>query len=161
MMDAAEMIAQYVRGQVAGVRTLDVGTVTAVAGDQVSVKVKHMVSERVMEYVEVPVLPYGTGAGRLCGAPMVGDTVLIAFLMHELPPMLEVKGHIPEINERIRYTSPVVLTVLDTGDALPALRPEPGELLLQHRSGSYIRFGVDGSLEIGATAVDFVRLGGT
>ena len=159
-MDAAEVIAKYVREQVAGIRTLDVGTVSSVSGNLVSVKVKHMVSGRVMEYVEVPVLPYGTGAGRLCAAPLVGDTVLIAFLMHELPPMLEAAGHIPEINERIRYTNPVVLTVLDTPDALLDLQPAPGELLLQHRSGSYIRFGTDGSLEIGATAVDFVRLGG-
>lgn len=160
-MDAAEVIAQYVRDQVAGIRTLDIGTVSSVSGSLVSVKVKHMVSGRVMEYVEVPVLPYGTGAGRLSVAPLVGDTVLIAFLMHELPPMLETAGHIPEINERIRYTNPVVLTVLDTHDDIPDLQPAPGEMLLQHRSGSYIRFGTDGSLEIGATAVDFVRLGGT
>ena len=69
-MDAAEVIAQYVRDQVAGVRTLDIGTVSSVSGSLVSVKVKHMVSGRVMEYVEVPVLPYGTGAGRLSAAPL-------------------------------------------------------------------------------------------
>ena len=57
-MDAAEVIAQYVRDQVAGIRTLDIGTVSSVSGSLVSVKVKHMVSGRVMEYVEVPVLPY-------------------------------------------------------------------------------------------------------
>ena len=160
MTTAADQIARLINSRIARIRTIDIGTISAVtAHDRANVKIKHLVAGQVREHLDVAILPHGGAAGRIYTYPEVGDTVLIGYLQHEPGPQMEQRGIITEINEQAQYLRPVILGTLPTTDDPPRQTPAAGETLITHASGSYIRFRADGSIIICGTAVNIIAPG--
>ena len=154
MTTAAHLIKQLIDQSTNRIRTIDIGIIMAVASyDRVTVRIKHLISGRVVEYTDVPVLPHGIGSARIYAMPRVGDTVIVAYLQYDAGPQLENKGAITAINEQTKYTHPIVLTAIDTLDESPGILPAAGETLIVHSTGSYIKFSANGNIAIVAPQI--------
>jgi|Deesub1362B_J571_1020462.scaffolds.fasta_scaffold00598_17 hypothetical protein len=113
-----------------------------------NVKLKNKVHGKEVELFDVPIAIQKFSSGSVIITPSEGDVVVIIFSKHELEEQLKNK-QVVQVNEILRFSinNAIVIAGIHT-----LVEPIPGiaqdEILIQHKSGNYIKFQQDGRIMI-------------
>jgi hypothetical protein len=149
MTSIAEKVALLVDQRLGRINTILIGSVTKVTSPfLVDVKLSHQVGTASPQLLNVPVLHPKFGGSSIVICPAVGDMVLVGITKHDRDPLLTGKTNVP-VNQYTSFSinNAVVLSGTFTSSSTPPSMVA-GEILLQHATGSFIRFHSDGSIEI-------------
>lgn len=149
-------IAEYIGRQVAKINTLAIGKITKVdlITWRADVRLKAKVGDQEIEIANVPIALQKFGAGAVHIAPTVGDIVLIGFSTREVKKQLRNRD-IVAVNELVLHN--VNHAIILSGIYVDSDTVQPisaGEMLISHKSGSYLKFKVDGGIEIYSPSSD-------
>jgi hypothetical protein len=149
MSSIAEKVSLLVDQRILRINTILIGSITAVTNPfLVDVRLSHQVGTSSPQLLNVPVLHPQFGGSSVVICPQVGDMVVVGITKHERDPLLSGKTNV-QVNPYRNFSinNAVVLSGTFTSSATaPSL--VAGEMLLQHTSGSFIRFHNDGTIEI-------------
>lgn len=123
-----------------------------------NVKLKHKIQGNEIELFDVPVAVPKFHDSSLIFAPKEGDIVLVIFSKYEIQEQLDSHA-VVDVNELLKFNlnnAIVIAGIYTAVDEVPTIDQE--EILLWHKTGAYIKFRQDGSLEIKASRVDFYKL---
>lgn len=151
-MNYAEPIRKMIEQRIEKVNTLSVGVLKKIdlARWRADVQLKYTVQGVPLNLTDVPIALPAWKTGALHIAPTAGDVVLVGFSKYEIQKQLRNRDIVP-VNELVLHNlqHAVVLGGIHTeSDTVPAV--QAGEILISHRSGSYIRFTEEGDIQIGA-----------
>ena len=140
--------------------TVTLGIITQVdlQNMRCNVKLKHKIQGNEIELFNVPIAFQKFDDSAIIMAPREGDIVLVLFSKYELEEQLKDRN-IVDVNEFHLFdiNNAIVIGGLYTAvDQVPSINQD--EILIQHKTGAYIKFKQDGSLEIKASRVDFYKL---
>ena len=155
-----EKLKRLVESEVEGVNTVALGIITQVDLQKMrcNVKLKHKIQGNEIELFDVPIAFQKFDESAIIVAPKEGDNVLVVFSKYELEEQLKDES-VVDVNELYLYdiNNAIVIGGLYTAvDQIPAINED--EILIWHKSGAYIKFKQDGSLEIKASRIDFLKL---
>jgi len=157
-MNYSQSIVELINRRIEKVNTLALGRITKVdlATWRVSVRLKHKIQDNELELVNVPIAVQAFGAGALHIAPAVGDIVVVGFSKYELQKQLRNRD-IVAVNELVQHNlnHAVILSGIHTeSDTVPAVAVD--EIVISHKSGTYLKFCANGDLETNAPHLRFV-----
>lgn len=155
-----EKIIRLIEDRLGDINTVALGIITHVNLTEMrcNVKLKHKIQGQEIELFDVPVAPQSFAGSSIIIAPAEGDVVLIIFSKYELEEQLKNRD-VVAVNELLRFNinNAIIVAGLYTSvDSIPQIGKD--EIIIQHKSGAYIKFYQDGSLEIKAKRVDFNQL---
>ncbi|PKG31337.1 hypothetical protein [Methanoregula sp.] len=161
-MTIAEQIVSLINQKLAGINTVDIGTVTKVYDNymRVDVRLKCSVNGTETLLQNVPFMSLRFGDSEIIVLPDVGQPVLVAYTKFERSKQLEGDGVAP-VNPRSRFqlSNAVVLGSIHLrSDGIPEDLSAPGDIGIFHKSGSCILFKSDGKIEIRTTQLDINSL---
>ena len=130
--------------------TADIGVITQVDLQRFrcSVKLKHRIQGHEVELFDIPIAFHRFYGSAIIVAPHEGDPVIVLFNKYELEEMLKNRD-VVDVNELLKFNlnnAIVIAGIYTDVDAIPTINAE--EILIWHRSGAYIKFNKDGSIEI-------------
>jgi phage baseplate assembly protein gpV len=157
-MSVASKITGLIESRIEKVNTFALGKITKVdlATWCVSIRLKNKIQDNEIELVNVPIALQAFGAGALHIAPAVGDIVLVGFSKYELQKQLRNRD-IVAVNELVQHNlnHAIVLSGVHTeSDTVPAVAAN--EIVITHKSGTYLKFCANGDLETNAPHLRFV-----
>ena len=149
-MSISQKITDLIESRIEKVNTLALGKITKVdlTRWRANVRIKNKIQDNEIELVNVPIALQAFGTGAIHIAPAVGDIVVVGFSKHEIQKQLGNRDIIP-VNELVLHNlnHAVILSGIHTeSDTVPAVAA--GEILISHKSGSYILFKNNGAIEI-------------
>jgi len=155
----AELVRSLIEPHIEKLNTLAIGKITSVdlATWRANVVLKSRIDGVLVELQNVPIAVQSFTAGSLHIAPAVGDIVLVGFSKYEVQSLLGDK-EIQDVNQRILHNlnHAIIISGIHTMvDTIPAI--SANEILIQHKTGSYLKFKSDGSIEIKATDVNILK----
>lgn len=158
-MNYTDGLVEYVTRRIAQINTLAIGKITKVnlTTWRADVRLKAKVGDQEIEIANVPIALQKFAAGAVHIAPAVGDIVLIGFSAKEIQKQLRNRD-IVSANELVLHNvnHAIILSgVYVESDAVPVVAAS--EILIQHTTGSYLKFKADGSIEMVATAINMVK----
>ncbi|WP_290597031.1 MULTISPECIES: hypothetical protein [unclassified Archaeoglobus] len=145
-----KILDERIERKLARMNTAALGVVTQVDLQKFrcNVKLKNKVHGKEVELFEVPIAVQKFGSGSVIVAPSEGDVVVIIFSKHELEEQLK-NNEIVQVNEILRFgiNNAIVIAGIHTlVDPIPQINQD--EILIQHKSGNYIKFQQDGRVVI-------------
>lgn len=149
-MNFADPVKSIIEQRVAKVNTIAIGKITKVnlAAWRADVRLKSKIQDCEIEIANVPIGLQTFAAGAVHIAPAVDDVVIVGFSKHELQKQLKNRD-VVTVNELVLHNvnHAIILTGVHVEtDAIPAVAA--GEILIGHRSGSFIKFHNDGRIEL-------------
>jgi hypothetical protein len=160
MSTYAELVNGLIEQRVKKINTLALGKLTSVdlATWKADVLLKSKIQGEVIELQAVPIAVQNFAAGSIHIAPAVGDVVIVGYAKHEVQALLGDK-EVQDVNERILHNLNHALIIGGIHTAVDII-PEisSNEILIRHKSGSYLKFKADGSIEIKATDINLLKL---
>ena len=158
-MNFAEPVLKLVEERLSKINTLAIGTLTKVdlSKWRADVRLKTKIQGQNIEIANVPIALQMFTAGSLQIAPAVGDVVIIGVSKHEIQKQLRNRD-VVEANEQVLYNINHAV-ILSGGyvesDAVPSVAAN--EILIQHSSGTSIRFKANGDLDITASHINWIK----
>jgi hypothetical protein len=152
MTNIAEKVSLLVDERIQRINTILVGSITKVTSPMlVDVKLSHQVGTASPQLLNVPVLHPKFGESSIVICPQVGDMVIVGVTKYERDPLLSGRTNL-KVNQYRNFSinNAVVLSGTFTSSGTPPALAA-GEMVMQHTSGSFIRFHADGSIEIHST----------
>jgi len=155
----AELIKTLIDSRIEKVNTLAVGKITSIDLNtwRANVLLKSKIQDSTIELQNVPIAVQGFGAGSIHIAPAVNDVVIVGFSKYEL--QVQLGDNDPcVVNERILHNlnHAIILSGVHTEvDSIPVVAAD--EILIEHKSGSYLKFKSDGSIEIKTTGINILE----
>lgn len=151
-----EQIKKLVDIKLDNINTVALGVVTRVDLSKMrcNVKLKHKIQDNEIELFDVPIALNRFYGSAIIITPKEGDIVLVLFNKYELDEQLKNRD-VVNVNELLKFNlnyAIVIAGVYTSIDAIPHVSNE--EILIWHRSGAYIKFFSDGSIEIRAKSVN-------
>jgi len=152
MTRVGETITELIEARIGQINTLDLGTVIAVNSDKmlVDVKLKHSVDDTEVILREVPIMYPQLGDSAVIILPTIGAVVLVGYTRYERGRQLKQAG-VVKVNPLVQRQLTHALVLGGIG-LVPSTLPTPlaaaGEILIKHKSGSYIWFKDNGAIEI-------------
>ena len=145
-----EQIRKLIDIKLDNLNTVALGIVTQVDLSKLrcNVKLKHKVQGNEIELFDVPISCLKSSAGTILVSPTEGDVVLVLFSKYELEEQLKNKD-VVDVNELLKFNlnNAIVVAGVYTGvDTIPAIGKD--EILIEHKSGNYIKFTQDGRIII-------------
>jgi hypothetical protein len=155
-----EKLIRLIDSKLEEINTVSFGIVTQVDLSKMrcNVKLKHRIHGNEIELFDVPLAVQKFSDSALIIAPKEGDIVLVLFSKYELEEQIK-NREIVDVNELLKFNlnhACVIAGIFTAVDSLPSMNED--EILIWHKSGAYIKFKQDGSLEIKAKRVDFNKL---
>ncbi len=155
-MNYSQGMVELIERRLSKINTLAIGTLTKVdlSKWRADVRLKTMIQGQRVEIANVPIALQMFAAGSLQIAPAAGDVVIIGTSKHEVQKQLR-NREIIEANEQVLYNinHAVILSgVYVESDAVPTVAAN--EILLSHKSGSFIKFHSSGKIEIHSESSD-------
>lgn len=149
-MNYTQNIAELIDRRVAKINALAVGVISKVhlSKWQADVRLKSKIDGQAVELANIPIALQMFAAGSLQIAPAVDDVVIVGFSKHEVQKQLK-NREVVEVNERVLHNlnhAIIMSGVYVESDAVPTVAAN--EILLQHKTGSFIRFYASGKIEI-------------
>jgi hypothetical protein len=146
----AELIKTLIDSRIEKVNTLAIGKITSIDLNtwRANVLLKSKIQDATIELRNVPIAVQGFGAGSIHIAPAVNDVVVVGFSKYEMQTQLGDKD-LCDVNERILHNlnHAIILSGVHTEvDSIPEVAAD--EILIKHKSGSYLKFLADGSIEL-------------
>ena len=128
---------------------------------QPKVKLQNPTSEELEDLPiiqDVPIACQKSGDSVLLMLPEVGDTILIMFTKYALDNLLkDSQTADPNNVRRFSINDCIVVGGLHTSiDTVPTIAS--GEAMFYHSSGGFLKFDIDGNLEIKAKTIDFTKI---
>lgn len=157
-MNYAEPIKTLIEQRIQKVNTLSVGVLKKVdlARWRADVQLKYTIQGVPLNLTDVPIALQSFKTGALHIAPTAGDVVLVGFSKYEIQKQLRNRDIVP-VNELVLHNlaHAVILGGIHTeSDTVPTL--QAGEILISHKSGTYLKFCENGDLETNAPHLNFV-----
>jgi hypothetical protein len=154
-----EKIIRLIDSKLDEINTLALGKITQIDLSKLrcNVKLKHRIQGQEIELFDLPIAVPKFADSSITIAPAEGDICLVVFSKYELEEQLKNKD-IVAVNEILQFNTnhAVVLTGIFTlVDQIPQINKD--EILIWHKTGAYLKFKEDGSLEIKAKRVDFLQ----
>lgn len=130
--------------------TVSLGIVTSVHLDRqtVDLRLKYSVAGQEIPLFEVPYLYPSYRGSTIAIAPGEGDVVVVIFTKRDLEALLRDRSIVSVSEESLfDLNNAIVLCgVLTKDDPPPDVKD--GEILISHKSGSYIRFKDNGDIDV-------------
>lgn len=150
-MNYADPIKKLIEQRIEKVNTISPGVIRKVdlARWRANVQLKYTIQGVTLNLTDVPIALQNWKTGALHIAPTVGDVVLVGFSKYEIQKQLRNRDIVP-VNELVLHNlaHAVILGGIHVeSDTVPDL--QAGEILISHKSGSYIKFTEDGYIDIG------------
>jgi len=150
-MNIVDKIKKLVSEKLGELNTFDLGTVTAIDNAKLryNVKLKHKIEGKEIELFNVPLAPFWFNAGMILISLDIDDIVGIAFSKHELKQQLKNKN-IVDVNEVLKFdinNAIIVSGAFTDVDEIPD-EFEDNTILVKHKSGSIVKFALDGKINI-------------
>jgi len=154
-MNYSEGISELIDRRIGRINSISLGVISKVnlATWSADVRLKMKIQDQTIEIVNVPIALQTFAAGAVHIAPAVNDVVVIGFSKHELKKQLRNRD-IVTVNELVLHNMnhAIILTGVHVeSDAIPVVAP--GEILIGHKSGSFIKFKENGDLELTASHI--------
>ncbi|ADB58529.1 hypothetical protein [Archaeoglobus profundus] len=145
-----EQIKKLIDVKLDNINTVALGIITQVDLKKLrcNVKLKHKIQGNEIELFDVPIACLKSSAGTIVISPAEGDIVLVLFSKYELVEQLKNKEAV-DVNELLKFNlnNAIVFGGLFTlVDSIPTIGKD--ELLIEHKSGNYIKFQQDGKITI-------------
>ena len=107
---------------------------------------------------DVPISFQKSGGSVLLMLPEVGDVVIVMFTKYALDNLLkDYQTADPDNVRRFSINDCIVVGGLHTSiESVPTIASE--ETMLYHSSGGFLKFDIDGNLEIKAKTIDFTKI---
>lgn len=150
-----EQIRKLIDIKLDNLNTVALGIVTHVDLKKLrcNVKLKHKIQGNEIELFDVPIaFPKFRGC-LIAPAPHEGDPVLLVFSKYELEEQLKNRKTV-EVNELLKFNinnAIVIGGIYTMSDSIPTISED--EIIIWHRTGAYIKFKEDGSIEIRGKSV--------
>lgn len=146
-----EQIVYLIDKKINALNTVDIALVTEVHADQwtVDVRLKHTIDDAEIQIKNVPILHTRFGESMIVMLPLKGSVVLLAYTKYESARQLE-NDEVRTVNplSKHQFSNAIVIGGLFTAaETIPHVVAE-GEVLIHHKSGSYIWFKDSGAIEI-------------
>lgn len=158
-MNYTQGISELIDRKIANINAVVVGVITKIdlSKWRADVRLKAEIQGQKVEIANVPIALQMFAAGSLQIAPAAGDVVIVGISKHEIQKQLR-NREIVQVNEQVLHNinHAVILSgVFVESDAVPAVAAN--EILIQHRSGSSIRFKANGDLDITASHINWIK----
>ena len=149
-MNFAEPVSNLIEDRLEKINTLAVGVITKIdlSKWRADVRLKSMIDGQAVELANIPIALQMFAAGSLTIAPAVNDVVIVGFSKHEVQKQLK-NREVVEVNERVLHNlnhAIIMSGVYVESDAVPTVAAN--EILIRHKTGSFIRFYASGKIEI-------------
>jgi len=159
-MSLGEQVLTLIDKRIDLLNTVDLGTVIAVYDGEtcVDIKLLHKVGDAETKLSRVPIAYPKLGDSEIVIMPSIGATILVAYTKYERQRQLE-NADPTAVNPILKHTinnAVVIGGPFKIGETVPA-GLQAGEILIQHKTGSYLKFKADGSIEIKATDVNILK----
>lgn len=145
-----EQIKKLIDIKLDNINTVALGIITQVDLQRLrcNIKLKHKIQGQEIELFDVPIAFPKFNDCVIAIAPKEGDTVLVIFSKYELEEQLKNRDPV-DINELLRFNinnAIVIAGIYTLVDSIPPINQD--EILIQHKSGNYIKFKQDGKIII-------------
>ena len=152
----ADKIRKLIEEELEDVETVALGIITQVdlQKPRCNVKLKHKIKGQEIELFDVPIVFPKFHGSSIIFAPHEGDVVLVVFSKYELEEQLKNRETVA-VNEIFRFNvnnAIVIAGVYTLVDKIPPIQED--EILIWHRTGAYIKFKADGSIEIRGKSIN-------
>jgi len=159
-MSFGEQVLSLIDKRMDLLNTVDIGTVIAIYPGEtcVDVKLQHKFGDAETIIPRVPIAYPKFGDSEIVIMPTIGTAVLVAYTKYERQRQLDNADPVP-VNPLLKHT---INNAVVIGGPFRTSEPAPvglqaGEILIRHKTGSYLKFKADGSIEIKATDVNILK----
>ncbi|MDD1695087.1 MAG: hypothetical protein LUQ71_10225 [Methanoregula sp.] len=158
-MSMGEQILSLIDKRMDLLNTVDIGTVIAVYDGEtcVDVKLKHKIGDAETIIKRVPIAYPKFGDSEIVIMPVIGAVVLVAYTKYERSRQLN-DDSITAVNPLLKHAignAIVIGSPFKNGEAAPS-GLTTGEIQIQHKSGTYLKFCANGDIETNAPHLRFV-----
>jgi hypothetical protein len=155
-----DQVVGLIEDRIQKVNTLAMAVITKVdlARWQADIRLKHKIQDVTLDLTAVPIALQSYGTGAIHIAPAIGDVVLVGFSKHEIRKQLRNRD-VVAVNELVLHNlnhAVIISGIHAESDTVPAVAA--GEILISHKTGAYLKFKNDGSMEFKIKEVNWMPL---